>query len=343
MRPGLLYILVSALLVLSGPLMAGEPVEKNGTCLTQRPDPESTDHRALTLQGLSCFEAGRYDWALTHDRAAFALSPEPVLLGTIGRSLQELGLYDLALAHYQAFLAHESQTPAAERIRGRIEELEEARRKEGAILQLIATPPGHPVALVLENGDWLELGRIPAEISLQAGTYEFVFTGQGYLPRHEKIRLSAGQSRTIRTHLISEQAAFNLSSRAIRRSGVFTFGVAVPLTAAGVTLLAMSSQNTSAALELERNFADLSDYDTRRRELLDEAATYRRWGTIGTGIGATGMIVGALLFSATSTTAGEEARPGPIEPQESSPQEARRAIDWAPLVSPNHLGFQLRF
>ena len=345
MRLCLPYILLTTVLLFPCPLLAGEsgePLAAEHPCPTQRPQPETTDHRTLTLHGLACFEARRYDWALTHYRAAYALNADPVLLATIGRSFQELGLYDLALTNYQAFLARESQTPAAERIRGRIRELEEAREDNGATIRLIASPPGHEVALVNENGDWIELGLAPAEMSLRAGTYEFVFTGEGYLPRHEKIRISSGQTRTIRTHLISEDAAFNISTRNIRRAGILTLGVSVPATAAGITLLALSSQTTTAALELDREFSDLSDYDARRRELLDDAADYRRWGTIGTGIGATGMIIGALLLSTSSSPSKKNA--DQIDPSdESFPRQAQRSLFFEPLLSPTHLGFQIRY
>lgn len=312
--------------------------EEESRCLTRRVATGEVSARSLSLQGLHCFEAQRFDWALSHYRAAYSLSPDTVLHGAIGRSHHELGLFDLARDHYLAFLAVEGQSPAGQRIRNRVGQLQEDELQQGARLRLQAGAPDVNVALILENGYWIELGPAPLELSLREGSYEFAFHKPGYRTTYRQVRLSAQETEEVRLELISEDALFDISERTRKRAGAYTLGASIPITAAGITLLVMASQNRTAALELDQNFTDLSDYDSRRREHLDRADTFQNWGTIGTGVGAAGVVIGALLLSSGSSGSDDQDGENLL-----NNSHGRSLFPVQPLISHDFLGFQVRF
>ena len=113
-------------------------------------------------------------------------------------------------------------------------------------------------------------------------------------------------------------------------------GASVPITAAGITLLVLGHQEIQTARELENHFADLSDFDARRQEHLNRAADYRRWGTIGTAVGATGFLTGAMLYSAGTPTAAPRDDAGAEE-------TAAARFNLRPYFGLNQAGLVLRF
>lgn len=314
-----------------------ETVEDSDTCPPKIPLQSLQDAQDLTLYGVSCFEAKRYDWALTYYLQAFAIKPGPLLLGGIGRSLHELGLYGPAAAQYQAFLQTSPEPAGADRIKNRVRQLEQAKHDDGATVELLSAPSNVRVHLILDNGDWFPLGQTPTKVLLRRGNYDFIFEDDALRPRQESIQLRAGQETQITSELVHQSAPFDLSTRQWRRAGIWTMGASLPAAAAGLTLFLLSAQDRSSAKELEDHFADLQDFDRRRTELLDRADTYRTWSIITAAVGTTGLITGALLYLLP-------------RPASSSSKDEQFGLELVtqnlriqPLAGPNHVGLRLRF
>lgn len=306
--------------------------DSDDPCPTYAPLQTAHSVQDLTLYGVACFESERYDWALTYYLRAFALHPGPLLLGAIGRSLHELGLYGPAQAQYEAFLSSTPEPAGAERIRSRIAQLHQTSAEDGGAIALQSSPSGARVHLILDNGDWFPLGVTPVQVDLKKGRYQFVFEDDGFQQRQQSARVKAGQEVTLHSELVPAGALFNRSSRQWRRAGALAMGASLPITAAGLTLVALSSQQYSAARELEDNFNDLPDFDERRTQAIERAGTYRTWGIITTAVGTTGLITGAILFSL----------PPQFPTSEDSEQAARK---WRiePLAGFNQVGIRLHF
>ena len=303
-----------------GTAWAQKDDEATAECPTYIAPHQSEDANELTMHGVNCFEDERYDWALTYYRRAYEVAPDSFLLAAIGRSLHELGLYEPALAYYHQFLEQEDPDSAtAQRIRQRVATIEDALDDDPAVVELRSSPPGSKAHIVLDNGQWYSLGHTPVDVSLRQGSYRFAFDGPGFRPTETRGRAVAGHQRTVETTLISEDSLFSSTEQSRRRAGLWTMAGSGVVTAAGVTLLVLSAQQTSAAQTLENNFDDPETFDQRRYDHLDQADSYRFAGTITTAVGATGLATGALLYFLTkpSTTSDDDqvARSWSVEPQ----------------------------
>jgi hypothetical protein len=330
MRPVFL-ILFGFGLLLFPTLAAGADSPLEVECVTAVAPADASNALRLSRFGLACFEAGRFDWALTHYLAAYSVHPNPDLRAAIGRSLHELGLYGPARQEYQAFLDAEGDSPAADRIRRRVEELSVASADDGGTLHVTSAPAQSRTVLILDNGYWLDLGATPVEVTLREGTYELVVDSPEHHPASTVATVQPGRRETLQADLIHEAATFHATSRRWRQAGVWTMASSVPIAATGITLLVMSGQHTRAARDLDVHHRDLRDYDDRRREHLDLAQTCRFWGTVGTAIGATGLVAGALFYSAGTPS------PAPEEP------ESAARFRWAPFVSTHQAGIVVQF
>ncbi len=301
------------------------------SCVTAIPSRDADSARQLTIYGLQCFEAQRYDWALTHYLAAYEIRPNADLRAVIGRALHELGLYEAARREYQAFLRAEDDTPAAARIRQRINELDQAIEDESGSLHLTTSPPGATTYMLLDNGSWYDLGPTPSEHILREGTYRLRVDRDDYHPITRDVTVRRGRQEAYHGDLIHESSTFDISDRRLRRAGAWTMISSVPVTATGITLLVLASQDTRAARELEDHFQDLDDYHDRRREHLDRANDLRFWGTVTTVAGATGLLAGALLFSAGTNDLND------------APDDESARLRLRPQVGAQYLGVELHF
>lgn len=269
-------------------------VDDDEECATYVNPDDRDDAEALGLKGVACFQATEYDWALTHYRRAYVLSSRSDLLAAIGRSLHELGLYEPAAAYYERFL-EEAQ---AEPIRRRLDEVQATIEEHATTVTLRATPPGTTAFVVLDNGEWYELGDTPMQLQVREGDYEFGFDAPGYRPQTVRVDATDGEPTSADTELIEDP--LDRAQRQRRTAGLWTVGGSLIVGAAGGALLAMSAQETSQAKMLEDDdFEDLGDYDERRRAHLDAAATTGRWGVITAAVGATGLLVGSALILST--------------------------------------------
>lgn len=321
----------------------GEQVQEQPQCSTYIKSEERSDAHALTLHGINCFEAERYSWALTHYSAAFELDPDPFLFGAIGRSLHELGLFEPAMGYYQRFLDEDDAPSGADRIRQRVEELQELSKTEATVVSLRSAPSGATAYVVLDNGEWYELGTTPVEVELREGDYDFVFDADRYHPRQIEFHVEYGQENRVDGHLISEEAALGVSESSRRTSGVWMMATGLAAASGGATMLVLSQQNNSAAQGLEDNeFDDLSDYDERRRRHLDRADTYQTWGTISTAVGATALLGGFVLYVSASSSSQDSMIDDSHNDEDMAPVE-RSSLSLKPVVGLNHLGMRLHF
>lgn len=320
-RRSLPYKFELSLLAVLATVLAAATVAAEDTVEIDDPDEECStyispedrlDVEALTFQGVACFKAERYDWALTHYRAAYSIRPDPFLLGGIGRSLHELGIYQPASRYYQRFLRREQAPSGVERIQRRVDELEASIDENAETVSLHSAPAGATAYVVLENGYWYELGTTPLRVELRGGEYEFAFHGAGYRPRQIQADISGDHS--IDAELVSEEAALNVSERRRRSAGVWTMVTSIPITAAGATMVALSAQD-------------------------DDHRSLRTPGTIVSAAGMTTLLTGLIVYFS-----GSSEDPSPLDdslprPDRLTPGEA--AVE--PMVGIGHLGIRLSF
>lgn len=296
--------------------------------------PHQDDAQQLIMKGVACFETGDYTWALTHYQRAYELDGDPFLLGAIGRSLHELGLYDPAMAHYRRFLDREDIPSGADRIRARVEELESDLDDDAGTVSIRTAPSGVTTYVVLNNGEWHELGATPADARLREGSWEFVFVEDDHRPHRVTADVSRHEQQSLNEGLIARDSALVISSRARRRTAVWTMATSLVIGAAGGTMLVLSSQENAAAERLEEgDFDELSDFDERRRDHLDTARTTRFWGTVAAGVGATGLLAGGILFFSTPS-------PASVEDDEA---DQSAGLQLQPTVSPAQIGIRGHF
>ncbi len=280
-------------------------------CPTYLAPEQRNDPAELALNGVACFQAEHYDWALTYYTAAYSLEPDSFLLGGIGRSLHELGIYEPAADYYQRFL-HAEQTPyGTDRIRQRVDELEVIRDKEGTTAVLHSQPSGVTAYLVLDNGHWHELGTTPLEVELREGKYQFAFHSPGFRPRLVSKSLGSADSVKVESDLVSEESALNISDRRRRSAGTWMMATAVPATAAGATMVVLAMND-------------------------DDRQSLRTPGTITSAAGITILLTGAILYLSASSS--ED--PVPATELDALSADSR---SFRPTMGINHLGFRLDF
>lgn len=338
-------VAVAALLATSAPstVPAGEPEQSDDQqeCPTYVDARDREAPEALALHGVNCFEAGQYQWALTHYRRAYDLDPDPFLLGGIGRSLHELGLYEPAMEYYQQFLDQEPVPSGADRIRERVEELESALETGAGTVSLRSAPPNTTAYVVLDNGEWFELGETPLATRVRAGDLQLAFRTDSYRPRHEDAGVSTDETTEVDAELVSEDSSLGVSARSRRRAGLWTGGASLLAGAAGTTLLVVSAREQDAANDLQReDFEDLDAYQRRHNDHLDTAARTRRWGTVTTAMGVTGLLTGSLLVLSTLSESPPELDDPPDE-QETDQATGPRPI--TPTVGADGVGVRVRF
>ncbi len=335
---GKLWLTIAALVLHAHSAAAVEDIDVDDEQECPTYADTDADAASLGLKGVTCFQAGQYDWALTHYLAAHQLQPDPMLLGGIGRSLHELGLYQPALNYYEKFLEQESDTSRAERIRGRVEALEESLEDSAATVSLRGTPPGTTAYVVMDNGEWYALGSTPQEIDVRPGRYNFAFDSDEMRPRTVSARASASRTTVVDTELVSEKSAVKTSRRARRRAGIWTSTSSLVVGAAGATLLVMSARETSRAESLESDeFEGLSDFDERQRDHLDLADATGRWGLITAAVGATGLLIGSTLYltGLPATDSGSEL--------DDDQADTASGLHVEPTVGLDQVGVRLRF
>ncbi len=297
------------------------------------------DADVLTRRGIDCFGAGEYDWALTHYRRAYELDADPFLLGAIGRSLHELGLYEPAKGYYRRFLEDESSPSGAERIERRLDEVE-AKLDDNAVTVSLQTAPGEATThLVLDNGEWYELGATPVELKVREGDYEFVFDRDGYQRRHTDAHITSGRPTEINEPLIDDDATFDISRRNRRRAGIWTSAASLLFGAAGGGLLVYAATEEDAAGALSDDDFDSTDaLDDARRSHRDRASTSRLWGSVGTTVGFAGLVTGTVLYL---TNRPDDTPAASDDDLDSTEAMLQPTIE--PVVGYDHLGLRLRF
>ena len=303
-----------------------EPAVDTPQCVTYVDIEDRDDAEVLGMKGVACFQDGRYEWALTYYQRAHSMDPDPLLLGGIGRSLHELGLYEPALDYYRRYLDRDSTSSRAARIEERVRQLETS-LDDSATVSFQPSPSSSTAYVVLENGEWYELGETPLEVDIAPGDYQFVLSADGHRHRHVHTGIDGD------TVIDEELTTFGIAGRNRKRAALWTAGSSLVVGITGATLLTISSQERSAAQQLDDgDFDDLSDYDERRRAHLDRARSTRLWGTAGTAVGVTGLLFGTILYMTASS----------VSDIDDASSQARR---WSPepTVGVGQFGVQFHF
>ncbi|TXD34551.1 PEGA domain-containing protein [Lujinxingia vulgaris] len=296
---------------------------------------QQEDPRVLTLHGVSCFEAGDFERALHYYLRAYARSPEPLLRGAIGRSLHELGIYGPARQFYQDYLdSPAADASGAQRIRERIDQLDATLAADAAALEVRSSPPGARAHLVLESGEWFELGPTPVTTRLREGHYEVAITREGYQTRRVSTRVDANAQAVVEPTLVADAAAFDVSAAGWRRGALWTLAASTPVAAAGTAMLVLSAQDTAAARDAARQYDDPGELERRRRELLERSDDLRTWGTVTTVAGAAGILTGVVLYLSANRLA---------SPGGGSDGESQAGLRVQPELGANYAGVRVHF
>ncbi|TXD38354.1 PEGA domain-containing protein [Lujinxingia vulgaris] len=326
---------VALTLSLSAPAQAQSPAPAPAQCPDYISPDQQHDARILTMHGVSCFEARDFERALHYYMRAYAQSPEPLLRGAIGRSLHELGIYGPARQYYQDYLdSPAADASGAQRIRERIDQLDATLAEDAATLEVRSTPPGARAHLVLENGEWFELGQTPVKTRVREGTYEVALTREGYQTRQMQARVHANAPTSVEPILVADAAAFDISAAGWRRGALWTLATSVPVAAAGTAMLVLSAQDTEAARDAARHYDDPGELERRRIELLERSDSLRTWGTATTAVGAAGLITGVVLYLSANRLASPGGDPA---------EDAQAGVRVQPELGANHIGVRVRF
>jgi len=296
---------------------------------------QQLDARALTMHGVSCFEAGDYERALHFYLRAYEQSPEPLLRGAIGRSLHELGIYGPARRFYLDYLdSPASDSSSARRIQERVDQLEDSIQDEAGTLEVRSDPAGAHAHLVMESGEWFELGPTPLKTKLRPGSYEVALTHEDHHTRRATGRVASGRATTLERTMVANDAAFNVSAAGWRKGGSWTMLASAPFAVAGTALLVLSAQDARAARDAEDRYDDPGALERRRVDLLERSDSFRTWGTAGAAVGAAGILTGMVIYLSANRLA---------SPGGPSDAEAQSGFDVQPELGANYAGVRVRF
>lgn len=317
----LLYIVLTATL-LALPRVAPAQAPPSLDCAEYVVPEERNDPSRLALRGVACFEAGQYLRALRHYRRARELSDANLLNAAIGRTFQELGYPFIARRYYRDYLNGPiEESDGRAKIEARLQSVE-AELADAARVRIESAPPGTTVFVVIENQHHEELGVTPLDLEMRAGRYDFVFERDGYVTHTSHVNVGSKQDRIVRAELVAEGAAFSVSGRQLRRTGIIAMGAALPMLVAGPALYFVGRNERGAVDELPQ------------RERLDasrSAVTMQNVGIVLTAAGVVTLGAGLTVFllgrrADADTSAADE-----------------KAWRWVPYVDHRTAGIHLQF
>jgi len=284
--------------------------------------------KQLTLLGVSCFRNGQYARAYSFYSRAYELQRSDLLRAAMGRSLHELGLYGPARAYYRSFLDGRSTDESTRKIERRLEQLSRDIESDGVTARLTSFPTGAEVHLEVPNGDWVEIGRTPAEVSLASGTYRFKFDRPGARRTTRTATLEDPSTPVeVDAELYPVDSEFDVQGRKLKRAGIYTMLASIPVLTTGGILFGLSADKFA---EAEDFTFDADFVPAEQNRILETAHDFRQWGIGVTAVGTGALITGAVLFF----------RGRALEVEASSGESSTRV---QPVLSPRTVGIRGRF
>lgn len=253
-------------------------------CSEYVPPEERKDTKRLALRGVACFEAGNYLVALRHYRRAREFSDANLFNAALGRTFQELGYPFIAERYYRDYLSGKIEDSAS---RAKIEDRLSVVEKEiddAARVRFQSSPPGAVVYVVIEDTHREELGETPLDLRMQPGRHTFVVEREGYVSHTMQVDAGSKQNRVVNAELVEEGAAFDVSGRRLRRTGIITMGASVPLLAIGSSLYLIGRNKRGAVDEQPAGERADARADAMRMQSGGIATTVVGIATLGTGL-----------------------------------------------------------
>lgn len=274
----------------------GETVQENVAprieCRSFVPPEELGDAERVALRGVACFEEGEYVQALRHYRRAFEVSESPLLMGAIGRVFQEMGYPALAREYYNSYLL--ADVDEKERIANRLADVEKLLAEDAVPVRIETNPPGARIYIVVSEDHWELAGESPLETKMLPGEYGVVARREGFRPLESRIQVAnsddpANVKKQVKSLELSDpNALFDVGPRRWRERGITVIIASIPFVAAGATMLALGLGKESDSVELSDPGA--------RDSMNQDASQLKTWGGASLAVGATGAVVGTILY-----------------------------------------------
>lgn len=271
-----------------------ETPEPTMSCQSFVPPEELEDAQRVALRGVACFEEEKYIQALRHYRRAFEVSESPLLMGAIGRVFQEMGYPALAREYYNSYLMAESDPDGKEKIAVRLADVDKELAEDAVPTRIETNPTGARVYFVMGDDHWELAGESPVELELLPGEYDLVIRKDGFTPAEESLvvreRTSPENiSGPVKEYTLADpQALFDTSDKEWRERGVAVTIASIPFIAAGATMIALGLGKEADSVELQ---------DAGARDAMNQdASRLKTWGGASLAVGATGIVVGAVLY-----------------------------------------------
>lgn len=274
------------------------------------------------MRGVQCFESGAYLQALIFYRQAYSVRPSPFLQAGIGRCLQELGYPDLARQYFQQYLS--TQQPASEayqRIKQRIDVVDEALNSQGQNVTLRTDPANATVFLILKDEYWEQIGTTPMSMKLLPGEYRIVLQRPDFQTREVSFTVD---SATPGPDIYDLTPQLQVSAPEEKsRGGMYMMMASTPFIAVGTAMFVLAEFQESDANQYS---PDNPNYDYEEQRTLNNNATrYRNIGLVSAGTGVT-LLLSGLIWHLV----------------QNSP-DTQSITTWRPLLGPTQVGFDVRW
>ncbi|MBX7194896.1 MAG: tetratricopeptide repeat protein [Sandaracinaceae bacterium] len=284
----------------------GEAVAASAPPTSAGGDEPSTNPvvRALLVEAVAEYDAGRYAEAQALFRRAHALAPSARTLRGLGMAAFELRQYVTALRAFEEAL-RVTERPLTEAQRAHVEDLAARARVYVSSVVVRVTPFD---AIVRIDGAEVSLD-VDGRAVLDPGPHTFSFEHEGHRPQAIEVQLEPGTDREVSAVLVPLPPAPTPSASAddaLPIAGA-TLGVIGLLSTGAAVTTGVIASNDAAQLRRECDvFVCSGELMAVRDEARDLALTADVLGVVGASLGAVGttlVLIGALGSSRPSTTA----------------------------------------
>jgi hypothetical protein len=319
---------------------------------------ETAAASALFERGLAAMEAGRYDEGCPALEESYRIEPLAGVLFTSAECHAKWGKTATAVARYQDYLNAFERMPASQRVkqRGR----DDVAKKQIAALEpkvpklSVSLPPDAPPQTVVKRGG-VVLGRPSLGVPIPVDPGEHIFTTEvpGGSPHEQRISVQPGETKSVvleieqaggpeakpRAHAAAGAASASSAPEpggsSQRTLGYVIGGIGV----AGV----IAGSVTGALVFSKKSTVDDNCQDTlcnaEGKDAADSAKTLGLVSNIAFGVGAAGLLTGAVLIltAPKAETVGQSARSAAAA-YETVGQSARSAAAahatvWRPVLA----------
>ncbi|QQR91532.1 MAG: PEGA domain-containing protein [Myxococcales bacterium] len=164
----------------------------------QNPDAKSELAKRAYTKGETLFKAGHYEAAQVQFEAAYAASPNPVVLLSVAKTQEKLENYSGVVQSLERYLKERADAPDAEQVQKRINKI----KSRPALYRINSQPDG---ARIFVDGQ-AQSHVTPAEVQLTPGEHEIELRADGYEAKHMAVSANFAERRPIAVALKKEAA-----------------------------------------------------------------------------------------------------------------------------------------